>query len=191
MATLFVIVLISQNKTVSASQSASPEQTPQSNSVVLEWQSLSVEAELLADKAPVATSEFLKLVDQGFYNGGICHRQTTAGFFVLQCGISASGQASGGTSWGPIENSPTDTLYPAGTLAMARVSNNQNSMSSQFFVVYQDSYIPNDDVGGYTIFGRITSGLADLVESLSGGTTDSSSDGTPKFSESIRVSRSH
>jgi len=88
---------------------------------------------------------------------------------VLQCGdpTAAPNNPANGTGgpdfrWGPIENAPEDDVYPAGTLAFARVGNDPNSQGSQFFLVYEDSVIPSDAAGGYTVIGRITSGL-DIV----------------------------
>ncbi|RFA09420.1 peptidylprolyl isomerase [Subtercola boreus] len=113
--------------------------------------------------APQAVSSFISLVQAGFYTGLTCHRLTTTGIFVLQCG-DPNGDGSGGPgySYGPVENAPADNVYPAGTLAMARQGNNGYSNGSQFFIVYADSTIPSDTAGGYTVLGRITGGLDQL-----------------------------
>jgi peptidyl-prolyl cis-trans isomerase B (cyclophilin B) len=53
-------------------------------------------------------------------------------------------------------------------------------MGSQFFLVYEDSVIPADSAGGYTVFGEITDGLDDLIEAyVTPGTSDGSADGIP------------
>jgi len=128
-----------------------------------------IELELYGDKAPQAVSSFLFLAREGFYDSSLCHRLTTEGIFVLQCGDpSGTGQGGPGYSYGPVENAPEDDVYPAGTLAMARVGGQADSMGSQFFLVYEDSTIPSDEAGGYTVFGRITSGL-DIVQLISEG----------------------
>jgi len=110
--------------------------------------------------APQAVSSTISLVQTGFYNGLTCHRLTVEGIFVLQCGDPV-GDGTGGPdySYGPVENAPTDNVYPAGTLAMARSGNDGFSNGSQFFIVYEDSTIPADSAGGYTVLGRVTSGL--------------------------------
>jgi len=99
---------------------------------------------------------------------------------VLQCG-DPDGDASGpGYSYGPIENAPADDVYPAGTIAMARVGQDAQSIGSQFFVVYDDTTIGSDSAGGYTVVGRVTSGLAELKAGVtSAGTVDGSTDGSP------------
>lgn len=131
--------------------------------------------------APQGVSNFIALANSNFYNGLSCHRITTSGIYVLQCGDPVGDGTGGpGYSWGPIENAPTDNIYPAGTIAMARQGNNGSSMGSQFFIVYKNSTIPSDSVGGYTVLGRVTGGLA-AIELIAGeGTLEGSGDGHPK-----------
>ena len=137
--------------------------------VTLETSCGPIELELFGDKAPQAVASFLALSREGFYDASLCHRLTTENIFVLQCGDpTGTGQGGPGYSYGPIENAPPDDVYPAGTLAMARVAGQADSMGSQFFLVYEDSTIPSDDAGGYTVFGRITSGL-DIVQKIADG----------------------
>lgn len=128
-----------------------------------------VELELFGAEAPQAVASFVFLAGQGFFDGTPCHRLTTTGIFVLQCGDpTGTGSGGPGYSFGPIENAPADDTYPAGTLAMARVGGADDSIGSQFFIVYEDSTIPSDAAGGYTVFGRVTSGL-DVVRQVADG----------------------
>ena len=125
--------------------------------------------ELDGTLAPQSVANFVQLAKDGFYDATPCHRLTTEGIFVLQCGDpTATGQGGPGYTWGPIENAPEGDLYPAGTLAMARVGNDAASQGSQFFLVYQDSTIPSDSAGGYSVFGTITGGL-DIVQKIADG----------------------
>ncbi|WP_345940100.1 peptidylprolyl isomerase [Paraoerskovia marina] len=128
--------------------------------------------------APAAVANFVALADAGYFDGTDCHRLTTAGIWVLQCGDpTGTGTGGPGYSFGPIENAPADGLYPAGTIAMARTAE-PDSMGSQFFIVYQDTELPTDG-GGYTVFGTVTSGL-DAVQAVADeGTADGASDGSP------------
>jgi len=136
--------------------------------------------ELDGKAAPQAVANFVSLSKQGFFNGLKCHRLTTAGIFVLQCGDpNGDGTGGPGYNWGPIENAPTDNVYKTGVLAMARVGNNASSMGSQFFIVYKDSPIPADSVGGYTVFGKVTSGLSAVTKIANAGVAGGSSDGKP------------
>jgi peptidyl-prolyl cis-trans isomerase B (cyclophilin B) len=139
-----------------------------------------VEFELFGDLAPQAVANFVSLTNEGFFEDVNCHRLVTEGIFVLQCG-DPDGNGSGGPgyNWGPIENAPADDLYTEGTIAMARVGGDDYSMGSQFFIVYEDSTIPSDGVGGYTIFGKVTSGLESVKAIAEAGTSSGSSDGPP------------
>ncbi|RDV43490.1 peptidylprolyl isomerase [Leifsonia sp. ku-ls] len=128
--------------------------------------------------APQAVSSTVSLVQKKFYDGLSCHRLTNGGFYVLQCG-DPNGDGSGGPgySYGPIENAPADNVYKAGTIAMARQGNNADSQGSQFFIVYEDTPIPSDQAGGYTVIGHVTSGLDQLKtqvvdKGIQGGKTD-------------------
>jgi peptidyl-prolyl cis-trans isomerase B (cyclophilin B) len=78
------------------------------------------------------------------------------------------------------ENAPADGVYPAGTIAMARQSGNADSQGSQFFIVYEDTTLPADAAGGYTVIGRVTSGIDALRTDITDfGTADGSTDGAP------------
>ncbi|MFT6534159.1 MAG: peptidyl-prolyl cis-trans isomerase B (cyclophilin B) [Alpinimonas sp.] len=143
--------------------------------------------ELDGAAAPQAVASTISLATSGFYNNTTCHRLTTEGIWVLQCGDpQGDGTGGPGYSYGPIENAPAGDFYPAGTLAMARVGGDASSIGSQFFIVYQDSTIPSDAAGGYTVIGQITSGLDALVtEIVTPGTVGGTSDGQPLVPTSI------
>jgi peptidyl-prolyl cis-trans isomerase B (cyclophilin B) len=139
-----------------------------------------VELELFGDLAPQAVANYLALVQSGFYEGVNCHRLVTSGIYVLQCGDpDGNGTGGPGYNWGPIENAPSADLYEAGTLAMARRGGDGFSMGSQFFIVYEDSVIPSDQAGGYTIFGRVTAGLEAVQSIAAAGVAGGASDGSP------------
>jgi len=125
--------------------------------------------ELDADAAPVGVGSFVGLSQAGFYDATPCHRLTTQGIFVLQCGDpTGTGTGGPGYTYGPVENAPADDVYPAGTVAMARVGGDGESMGSQFFLVYDESTIPSDAAGGYTVLGRVTEGL-EIVQLVAEG----------------------
>jgi peptidyl-prolyl cis-trans isomerase B (cyclophilin B) len=139
--------------------------------------------ELDGTKAPQAAAVFKSLADQGYYNGVNCHRLTTAeNFGVLQCGSkSGDGQSDPEYTWGPLENTPADNTYPAGTIAVARTGGNAYGNGTQFFIVYKDTVIPADEAGGYTVVGRVTSGLGVVTNIASAGIKDgqNTTDGAP------------
>jgi len=133
--------------------------------------------------APQATAVLVQAAQTGWYLGRYCPRVTSYPTMqVLQCGTASpdSTASETGFRFGPIENAPADDLYPAGTIAMARVGGDGASMGHQFFIVTADSTIPSDAAGGYTVVGRVTVGLDALVEQVaSRGTADGGQDGTP------------
>jgi len=145
-----------------------------------------IELELFGAEAPQAVASFVYLARQGFFNDTPCHRLTTAGIFVLQCGDPTGlGTGGPGYNFGPIENAPADNMYLTGTLAMARRGGDGFSMGSQFFLVYEDSMIPADGAGGYTVFGRITSGLDILQAVADAGVAGGAGDGHPALPVTI------
>ncbi|MGX1160834.1 peptidyl-prolyl cis-trans isomerase B (cyclophilin B) [Arthrobacter sp. SLBN-100] len=152
-----------------------------SGELVLNGSPLAVELD--GTKAPQAAAVFKSLSDEGYFNAKACHRLTTGETFgLLQCGASGpEGQGDPGYTWGPLENTPADNTYPAGTIAVARTGNNAFGNGKQFFVVYKDTVITADSAGGYTVVGRVTSGLDVVSNIAAAGITPGSSDtdGTP------------
>ena len=118
--------------------------------------------ELDGTKAPQTVASFLGLAKGGYWADSPCHRLTTAGIFVLQCG-DPTGTGSGNPGYGyGVENAPADFTFAPGTLAMAR-SSDPKSNGGQFFIVYKRTVL--QDATGYSIFGRITSGM-DIVNKI-------------------------
>ncbi|OIH93514.1 peptidylprolyl isomerase [Curtobacterium sp. MCBA15_001] len=144
--------------------------------------------ELDGKAAPQAASVEIDLIRKQFYEGTKCHRLAdSADFKFLQCG-SANGDGTGdaGFQYGPIENTPSNDVYPKGTIAIAR-SSSTSSQSTQFFIVYGDTTL-DGSTGGYTVVGKVTSGLDDLQREItSKGIADAGDDGTgtPKVATTI------
>ena len=131
--------------------------------------------------APCTVNSFLSLLNQDFYTDTVCHRLTTSGIFVLQCGDpSATGTGGPGYSYAD-EVYATDT-YPAGTVAMANAGPNTNG--SQFFLVYQDSDLP----AKYTVFGHLDPESLKVITGIAANGSDNSraqGDGRPN--EEVRI----
>ena len=146
--------------------------------------------DLDGSKAPQAVSSMVYLARRKFFDGSPCHRLTTEGIYVLQCGDpTGTGTGGPGFSYGPVENAPKGDVYPAGTVAMARQGGKGDSMGSQFFLVYRKSSIPSDAAGGYTVLGSISKGL-DVVKTVAdGGVAGGSGDGAPARAVSIESTR--
>jgi len=134
--------------------------------------------ELDGAKAPQTVASFINLAKTGFWAPSPCHRVTTEGIYVLQCGDpTGTGQGGPGYTFG-IENAPKDGKYPTGVLAMARTSD-PNSNGGQFFITHKETQLPTEG-GGYTIFGKVTKGL-DIVEKIAENKAlpPNPTDGTP------------
>ncbi|MCX4777186.1 peptidylprolyl isomerase [Streptomyces sp. NBC_01264] len=142
-----------------------------------------IKVEMDAAKAPQTVNSFKSLADKKFFDNTKCHRLTTGGIFVLQCG-DPQGTGSGGPGYTiPDENldglgKPNATgqvVYPAGTVAMANAG--PGTGGSQFFLVYKDSPL----APSYTPFGKIdAAGLKVLEEVAKAGVADGGQDGAPK-----------
>lgn len=129
--------------------------------------------ELDGAAAPQAVASFVTLAQEGFFDGTTCHRLVTVDYHLLQCGDpTGTGFGGPGYRFGPIENAPADGVYPAGTVAMARADDDGASMGSQFFLVYEDTIIPADTAGGYTVLGTIMSGMDVLTGVADAGTAE-------------------
>ena len=137
--------------------------------------------ETFPDKAPLTVNALASLAQDNYFNNTICHRLTTEGIFVLQCG-DPTGTGAGGPDFNiPDENlpQPIENNYPAGTVAMANAG--PGTSGSQFFLVYQDTTLgPN-----YSIWGKITKGLQIVQSVASQGVNGGGSDGAPAQSVTI------
>ena len=126
-------------------------------------------------KAPITLTQLSTLARGGYFNNSLCHRLTTQGLYVLQCGDPTATGGGGPNFTYRDENLPTEGLnnYPAGTVAMANSGPGTNG--SQFFLVFADTTLgPN-----YTIWGTITQGL-DIVKAVAAaGVKGGGADGTP------------
>ena len=112
-----------------------------------------LKVELDAGKAPCTVNSFAFLAEKKFYEKSKCHRLTSGGLSVLQCG-DPTATGSGGPGYRYANENTDGAKYTRGTLAMAH-SQMPDSNGSQFFIVYKDSELPPE----YTVFGKITSGM--------------------------------
>ncbi len=127
-----------------------PSEAPASGEVtaVIETSAGDIKATLDAEAAPCTVNSFVSLAQQGYFDGTGCHRLTTQGIFVLQCG-DPSGTGGGGPGYSFADELSGEETYRAGTLAMANGGPDTNG--SQFFVVYGDTELPPL----YTVFGTV------------------------------------
>lgn len=115
-----------------------------------------LEADLDRAKAPCTVNSFESLATQGYYTGTECHRLSTSGIFILQCG-DPTGTGKGGPGYAFDDEVSPDTKYPAGSIAMANAGPNTNG--SQFFLVYADTPLPPK----YTVFGQLDQASTEVI----------------------------
>lgn len=134
-----------------------------------------ISVELDADTAPITVANFLKLAEEGFYDGLTFHRIMSG--FMIQGG-DPQGNGFGGSdeniigefAANGIENNLSHTR---GAISMAR-ANSYNSASSQFFIVHEDSTFLD---GQYACFGYVTDGI-EVVDAICGAVMPIDDNGT-------------
>ncbi|MSX23829.1 MAG: peptidylprolyl isomerase [Actinobacteria bacterium] len=130
---------------------------------------------LKPSKAPITITQLTTLARSGYFDNSLCHRLTTLGIYVLQCGDpTATGR--GGPNFNYADENlpdPVKNNYPEGIVAMANSGPDTNG--SQFFLVYGKTTLePN-----YTIWGKITKGL-DIIKAVAkAGVMGGGVDGSP------------
>jgi peptidyl-prolyl cis-trans isomerase B (cyclophilin B) len=126
---------------------------------------------LLNSKATCTVNSFVHLAEAGYFNNTQCHRLTTTGIYILQCGdayatattkltCSTSKVGTGTPGYEYANENTTGATYPAGEVAMANEGAGTNG--SQFFIVYKDSTSGLVEAGqtpAYTPFATVSSGL--------------------------------
>ena len=122
-----------------------------------------IDVELDADTAPITVTNFVKLAQEGFYDGLTFHRIMDG--FMIQGG-DPNGDGTGGSEEnikGEFSNNGVDNdiSHTRGTISMARASD-PDSASSQFFIVQADSTFLDGDYAG---FGHVTEGM-DIVDKI-------------------------
>ena len=128
-----------------------------------------IKAELYPETAPVTVNNFVKLINDNFFDGLVFHR-VIEGFMIQGGGFDAVGNhkeaesIKGEFDANGVKN---DLKHTRGVLSMARTMF-PNSASSQFFIMHQDA--PHLD-GQYAAFGKVTDGM-DVVDEIASCRTD-------------------
>lgn len=134
-----------------------------------------ISLELDADTAPITVTNFVKLAEDGFYDGLTFHRIIDG--FMIQGG-DPLGNGTGGSeetikgefSENGVEN---PISHERGVISMARAMD-PDSASSQFFIVHQDSTYLD---GQYAAFGHVTEGM-EIVDAICADTPVQDNNGT-------------
>ena len=126
-----------------------------------------IELEMFTEEAPNTVANFLKYVNDGFFDGLIFHRVIPG--FVIQGGGFEPGMKQKNTN-APIENEADNGIKNLrGSLSMAR-TNDPHSATSQFFINLKDNdfldYRSKDASGwGYAVFAKVVSGM-DVIDKI-------------------------
>lgn len=134
-----------------------------------------IEVELDGATAPITVANFIKLVNEKFYDGLTFHRIISG--FMIQGG-DPLGNGTGGSdetikgefSSNGVEN---NISHKRGVISMAR-SSDPDSASSQFFIMHQDSTYLD---GEYAAFGKVTKGMS-VVDKICEDATPTDGNGT-------------
>ena len=138
-----------------------------STKVVIETSKGTMEAELWEDKAPKTVANFLRYVDEKFYDGTIFHR-VIPGFMIQGGGFTPDMKQK--ATHDPIRNEAKDAgANTRGTIAMARTMI-VDSATCQFFINTVDNdflnYQNSSPQGfGYCVFGHVIEGM-DVVDKI-------------------------
>lgn len=145
-----------------------------------------IKVELDADAAPITVTNFVNLAKKGFYDGLTFHRIMSG--FMIQGG-DPRGDGTGGSdqtikgefSQNGVEN---NLLHTRGAISMAR-SRANDSASSQFFIVHEDSKHLD---GSYAAFGYVTEGM-DVVDRICEDAEPTDNNGTiPTEEQPVMIS---
>ena len=119
-----------------------------------------ITVELLPAKAPETVANFLRYVDEGFYNGTIFHR-VISGFMIQGGGYDQDYTKK--QTHDPVTNEADNGLSNVrGSIAMARTGE-PHSATAQFFINHTDNPAldhRNKGTGwGYAVFGKVVDGM--------------------------------
>lgn len=126
-----------------------------------------VTLELFDNVAPVTVSNFLNYVSSGRYNNTFVHRSEPG--FVIQGGWLKFDEATQNISSIPVDGAIQNEFQLSntrGTVAMAKVTGDPNSATSQWFVNLADNPFLDSDNGGFTVFGRIVDGGMSVIDAI-------------------------
>lgn len=128
---------------------------------IIEMADGNIEIELFEKEAPGTVANFVKLINEGFYNGLTFHRVIPE--FVAQGGCP-NGNGTGGPGYTiPCETEGNPYIHDRGALSMAH--RGKDTGGSQFFIVYEAQ--PHLD-GVHTVFGQVIKGM-DVVDHIRQG----------------------
>ena len=138
--------------------------------VVMETNKGTIEIELNRGRAPITVKNFAQYINDEYFNG-LCFHRVIKRFMIQGGGFTPEGEQRAGRASIQIE-SRNGLKNEKGTIAMARTSD-PDSATSQFFINTVNNTnlnYPSFDGHGYTVFGKVISGI-EVVEAIEGVST--------------------
>lgn len=154
-------------------ESVATDSTISQDTVIIQTEKGPIKIKLFIKEAPITTSNFIDLVNKGFYNGTVFHRVIEN--FVIQGGDPLGDgtgnyidSKSGEPRFIKLETNPSLKFDRSGRIGMARTSA-PNSASCQFFIALRA--LPSLDPGGvdpngYAVFGQVTEDTFETVKKI-------------------------
>lgn len=122
-----------------------------------------VDVQLLPEAAPATVENFLRYMNRGAYNNAMFHR-LVAGFVLQTGGYRLSGNSFVEIPADPPVRNEYRISNTRGTIAMAKLGNNPNSATNQFFFNLGDNSSNLDaQNGGFTVFARVADAASQAV----------------------------
>ncbi|MCQ2432973.1 MAG: peptidylprolyl isomerase [Clostridia bacterium] len=133
-----------------------------------------IKLELYPNIAPITVENFVKLCNEHFYDGIIFHR-VISGFMIQGGDPDGTGMGGSATTIKGefLANGVQNGLsHERGVISMARRGNDNNSASSQFFIVHETSQRNKMSLdGNYAAFGKVIEGI-ETVDRIAAIATD-------------------
>ncbi|HEY9148493.1 MAG TPA: peptidylprolyl isomerase [Gammaproteobacteria bacterium] len=164
---LFLLLLVSACNADTAENAAPATPADDGPKVLLQTSMGEIVVQLYPEEAPQSVTNFLRYVDEGFYDGTIFHR-VIDGFMIQGGGFTPAMEQK--QTRAPILNEADNGLRnTVGTIAMARTME-PHSATSQFFInVANNSSLDFREktprAWGYAVFGRVVQGM-DVVKAI-------------------------
>jgi cyclophilin family peptidyl-prolyl cis-trans isomerase len=159
---LIVVAVIAVGAYALLRNPSSPSQnntTPKANPVAVIATTMgTIKVELYADKAPITTANFIKLVNDGFYSGLVFHRianlnQSAPSTHIIQAGGFYANGTYKQSPYNAINlETKSDLVHDDGAIAMARTTD-LNSATSQFYICDGPQHFLDNN---YAVFGKVT-----------------------------------
>jgi cyclophilin family peptidyl-prolyl cis-trans isomerase len=181
-------ILVSAILTGGAAPTAQDPKAADHPVVVLDTTAGPITLELDRARAPITVENFLKYVDNGFYDGLVFHRVIPR--FMIQGGgmkdVNNTLMEKREGALPPIKNESGNGLSNTpGTIAMARTTQ-PDSATSQFFINHGTNVKLDSYGGGYAVFGKVIEGM-DVVDAIAKTETTTKLDANQMPHENVPV----